>query len=129
VLHVDGRGNHVLSVAVTDSFVAYTLNGSIYYSADNGESWSSSFIAGGGRIVYHTSEEFLVSSPQGAKTFNASDGSIADFETAGMKGYDFSDVEMTEHEILVSSSNLFFTLSHDLFTINKASEALNGHHK
>lgn len=123
VLNVGGRF-HVESVAASDLFVAYMLSGSIHYSTDNGNSWSSSYVSEGGKIVHHTSEEFLVSSPREEKLFNASNGTISDFKSTGLKGYDISNVELTENELVVFSNNLLRTLSTDLFTINKVSEAL-----
>lgn len=117
-------GFHMESVAASDQFVAYMQGGSIYYSADNGKSWSTRYISGGGKIVHHTADAFLVSSPGGVKMFHASNGTSSDFGSAGIKGYDISNVEIMENELVVFSNNLLLTPSSDLFTLHQGSEAL-----
>jgi len=114
ILNITG-GFHVQSVAVSNEFVGYVLNGRIYYSANNGESWISKYIAAE-KIVNLNAAEFMISSSGGVKIFNASTGSISDFESQGIKGYDFSNLEFTENEIIV--------FSNDLFSINKADDTL-----
>ena len=112
---------HVQSVAISDSFVAYMLSGSIYYSADNGQSWTNTYVTSDGKIVHNNSGEFLVSSVNGAKIFDASNGSITDFDSEGISDYDFPKIEIANNEIIVFSGGL---PPYNLFTIDKASETI-----
>ena len=108
-------GFHVQSVAISDLYIGYILSGTIYYSSNNGESWNSKYVSGD-KIVNLNSDEFLVTSSSGVKTFDASDTSVADFEINGITGYNLANVEFTENEI--------FILTDDLIAIDKVSESL-----